>query len=123
MQDKHSRSRSRSLFLDSLSLFPWKNYYYYYYYYNLTLQRLRLYPCTVLLKKNYLNRLRTNGREKATDKNRGDATIFPYFSSKDTKRKPGVEGGGKWTYEATFGIAMKIGRKYPSTAAQQFHYC
>ncbi len=33
------------------------------------------------------------------------------------KRKPGVAGGSKWTYEATFGIAMKIGRKYPSTAA------
>ncbi len=49
MQDKHSRSRS--LFLDSLSLFPWKNYYYYYYYYHHTVRRLILCPCTVLLKK------------------------------------------------------------------------
>ncbi len=33
------------------------------------------------------------------------------------RRKPGGEGGSKWTYEATFGIAMKSGRKYTSTAA------
>ncbi len=69
------------------------------------------------IKKNYLTRLRTNGQEKAPDKNRGDATFIPYFSSRDMERKPGVAGGSKWTYEATFRIAMKIGRKYPSTAA------
>ncbi len=69
------------------------------------------------IKKNYLTRLRTNGQEKAPNRNRGDATIIPYFSSRDMERKPGVAGGSKWTYEATFGIAMKIGRKYPSTAA------
>jgi len=34
------------------------------------------------------------------------------------ERKPGGAGGGKRPYEATFRIAMKIGRKYPSTAAQ-----
>ncbi len=34
------------------------------------------------------------------------------------ERKPGVAGGSKWTYEATFGIAMKGGREYYSTAAR-----
>jgi hypothetical protein len=33
------------------------------------------------------------------------------------ERKPGVEGGSKWTYEAMFGIAMKGGREYYTTAA------
>ncbi len=69
------------------------------------------------IKKNYLTRLRTNGQEKAPEKYRGDATFFPYFSSRVMERKPGVAGGSKWTYEATFGIAMKIGREYSSTAA------
>ena len=33
------------------------------------------------------------------------------------ERKPGVAGGSKWTYEATFHIAMKGGREYYTTAA------
>ncbi len=33
------------------------------------------------------------------------------------ERKPRVAGGSKWTYEATFGIAMKGGREYYTTAA------
>jgi hypothetical protein len=33
------------------------------------------------------------------------------------ERKPGVAGGSKWTYEATFLIAMKGGREYYTTAA------
>ncbi len=33
------------------------------------------------------------------------------------ERKPGVAGGSKWTYEATFPIAMKGGREYYTTAA------
>ncbi len=33
------------------------------------------------------------------------------------ERKPGVAGGSKGTYEATFGIAMKGGREYYTTAA------
>ncbi len=115
MQDKHSRSRS--LFLDSLSLFfPWKNYYYYYYYHH-TVRRLILCPCTVLLKKIIWLGLRTKSKEKAP-KNRGDATFIPHFPSRDMERKPGGAGGGKRPYEATFWIAMKIGRKYSSTAAE-----
>ena len=39
----HPNSRSRSLFLDSLSFFP-KNYYYYYYYYYHTILLLILCP-------------------------------------------------------------------------------
>ncbi len=34
------------------------------------------------------------------------------------ERKPGVAGGSKWTYEATFHIAMKGGREYYTTAAR-----
>ncbi len=33
------------------------------------------------------------------------------------ERKPGVAGGSKWTYEATFHIAMKGGQEYYTTAA------
>ncbi len=33
------------------------------------------------------------------------------------ERKPGVAGGSKWTYEATFLIAMKGGWEYYTTAA------
>jgi len=33
------------------------------------------------------------------------------------ERKPWVAGGSKWTYEATFGITMKGGREYYTTAA------
>ncbi len=33
------------------------------------------------------------------------------------ERKQGVAGGSKWTYEATFLIAMKGGRDYYATAA------
>jgi hypothetical protein len=33
------------------------------------------------------------------------------------ERKPGVAGGSKWTYEATFLIAMKGGQEYYTTAA------
>ena len=36
------------------------------------------------------------------------------------RESPGVAGGSKRTYEATFGIAMKGGRKYTSTAAHLF---
>jgi hypothetical protein len=35
------------------------------------------------------------------------------------ERKPGVEGGRKWNYEATFHIAMKGGRDYYTTAANE----
>ena len=37
------------------------------------------------------------------------------------ERKPGVAGGSKWTYEATFHIAMKGGREYYTTAAYVMH--
>ncbi len=78
--------------------------------------------CTVLLKK--IIRLGSDPtldrvQEKAPEEYRGDATFCPYFSSRTMKRKPGVAGGSKWTYEATFGIAMKSGREYYSTAANQ----
>jgi hypothetical protein len=36
------------------------------------------------------------------------------------ERKPGVAGGSKWTYEATFHIAMKGVREYYTTAAKVF---
>ena len=62
-----------------------------------------------------MTRLRTN-KQKAP-KNRGDTTFIPYISSRNIERKPGVAGGSKWTYGATFGIAMKGGREYYTTAA------
>ncbi len=37
------------------------------------------------------------------------------------ERKLGVAGGSKWTYEATFHIAMKGGREYYTTAAISFY--
>ncbi len=45
---------------------------------------------------------------------------LPYSSSRNMKRKPGVAGGSKWTYEATFHIAMKGGREYYTTAAEPY---
>ncbi len=76
---------------------------------------------TVLLKKIIIlgsDPTLKHVQEKAPEEDRGDATICPYFSSKIMERKPGVAGGSKWTYEATFCIAMKSGREYYSTAAR-----
>jgi hypothetical protein len=37
------------------------------------------------------------------------------------RESQGVAGGNKWTYEATFLIAMKGGRAYHTTAAHPVH--
>ncbi len=44
--------------------------------------------------------------------------LFPTSLPEIRRESQGVAGGSKWTYEATFRIAMKIGRKYSSTAAK-----
>ncbi len=78
--------------------------------------------CTILLKKlsdSAPDQRATTFRRKLLKKKGGEATFFPYSSSRNMERKPGVEGGSKWTYEATFHIAMKGGRDYYTTAANE----
>ncbi len=66
--------------------------------------------CTVLLKKlldSGPDPIPTTPRRKPpeeTQRRRGDATFYPHSYSLNMERKPGVAGGSKWTYEATFPI-------------------
>ncbi len=105
-----SNSRSRSLFLDSLSLFSLK--FFITTTTTTTTTTTITATCTILFKKFWTSPFITPDSSHLT------FPLLPYHQGR--RRKPGVAGGSKWTYEATFLIAMKGGQEYYTTAAVTF---
>ncbi len=121
MQDKHSRSRS--LFLNSLSLlFPKNDVYYYYYYHTTTTTTTTTTTITITtttlhytttntsntnllystIKKNYLTRLRTKWTEKAS-KNKGGCNNYSLLPLQRTGEKArGSKGGANGLMKRRF---------------------